>query len=170
MYTKPIEVRGINNGYHYFIDSNHPLATGNSGRVYLHRHIASLKLGKWLSSEEQVHHIDGNKLNNSECNLEVLSARDHAIRHKGVVCPKVCPTCSILFIPRQNSAIYCCRGCCVSYGIKNKDITKEQLDQLIPITSWVALGKLFGYTDNGIKERARALGCEIPKRNKRAKC
>lgn len=46
-------------------------------------------------------------------------------------------------------------------AIKNREITKEELDRLIPKYSWVALGKLFGYSDNGIKKRAIALGCTI---------
>jgi hypothetical protein len=29
MYNKEITIRGYNNGYQYFIDAEHPLATGN---------------------------------------------------------------------------------------------------------------------------------------------
>lgn len=39
-YNSKIIIQGTNLGYYYFIDKNHPLATGNSGRVLLHRHIA----------------------------------------------------------------------------------------------------------------------------------
>lgn len=68
-------------GYTYFLDKNHPLASQEVGRVYYHRHIASIKSGRWLSSKEIVHHVDGNKQNNIEDNLLVLSSSDHALIH-----------------------------------------------------------------------------------------
>lgn len=44
-YTKEIHIRdGLNEGYRYFCDKDHPLARGNSGMVLLHRHIASVKI------------------------------------------------------------------------------------------------------------------------------
>jgi len=67
-------------GYQYFLDKEHPLAL-SEGKVYLHRHIASLKIGRWLLSSEHVHHIDGNKKNNNPDNLEIKSASEHAREH-----------------------------------------------------------------------------------------
>lgn len=73
-YKKEIYIReGLNEGYRYFCDKDHPLARGNSGMVLLHRHIASTKLNRWLLPGEVVHHIDHNKLNNDPSNLEVLT-------------------------------------------------------------------------------------------------
>jgi hypothetical protein len=51
----------------------------------------------------------------------------------------------------------------MSLKIKDKTITKDILDELIPLMSWVDLGKMFGYSDNGIKKRAKALGCDVSK-------
>jgi len=51
MYNKEISIKGLNLGYEYFIDYEHPLATGNSGRILLHRHNISIKLGRWISSD-----------------------------------------------------------------------------------------------------------------------
>lgn len=166
MYDKEInqEKLAIDTGYLYFIDYSHPLATGNSGRVYLHRHVASIKEGRWLTREEQVHHIDGNKLNNTPDNLAVLSCSDHSRLHKPLTEELICPTCTITFRQRSTDQKFCSVSCARSHYIKNKHITKEILEELIPLYSWVELGKLFGYSDNGIKKRAKILGCKIPSR------
>lgn len=50
---------------------------------HLHRVIAEGKIGRKLTSDEVVHHIDGNKLNNNPENLMVVTKEEHArIHHK----------------------------------------------------------------------------------------
>lgn len=44
-----------------------------------HRHIMSMHLGRDLSPDEDVHHINGNKLDNRIQNLEVLSHQRHSV-------------------------------------------------------------------------------------------
>lgn len=68
------------NGYVEIIVPGHP-ATNARGYVYEHRIVAEKKLGRYLRSDEVVHHIDGNKTNNSPDNLIVLSNEDHATLH-----------------------------------------------------------------------------------------
>lgn len=80
-YTKEIKISNkLTCGYQTFCDINHPLAVG-AGWVYFHRHIASLKIGRWLEKGEVVHHIDGNRVNNDLDNLIVISQSDHAKIH-----------------------------------------------------------------------------------------
>ena len=134
--------------------------------VYLHRHLASIKLGRWLLSEEIVHHIDHNKENNSDNNLEVLSELEHQAVHHPPRQDINCKYCGVLFTPKHSTVEFCTHKCATEYSIKNKEITKELLEELIPKHTWVALGKMFGYSDNGIKKRAKALGCKIPNRKK----
>lgn len=169
MYNKELSDIKItkDRGYAYFIDYAHPLACGNSGKVYLHRHIASLTLGRWLVNEEHVHHIDANKLNNTPDNLIVLSPSEHSSIHKpDTKSELICPICGIEFLPKEVTIRFCSNKCAYSNNIKNKELTKEYLDELIPIYSWVELGRLLGYSNNGIKKRAIALGCKIPVRRK----
>lgn len=161
VYNKEVVIAGSNNGYYYFIDYTHPLATGNSGRVYLHRHLASIYQGNWISSDEQVHHIDEIKTNNAEDNLLICSASEHAELHKGSLPLKICVLCGSEFKALELSQKYCSAKCRTNSNVKDASITKEVLDALIPTMSWVALGKMFGYTDNGIKKRAKSLGCTI---------
>lgn len=165
-YNSKIKIQGTNLGYYYFIDKNHPLATGNSGRVLLHRHVAQLKLGRWLLSNEIVHHIDENKLNNSPDNLLVLSRQEHSSIHAIRLEQKPCIECGNMFTPKESKILYCTNLCSKKSQIKNKDITKELLEQLMPTHSWIVLGKLFGYQDNGIKKRAVSLGCDMSLKTK----
>jgi hypothetical protein len=165
MYDKEIRCTNTNRGYLYFCDSGHPLADIN-GRVYLHRHLASIKLGRWVTSEEVVHHIDENKLNNSDDNLQVLSSSEHASIHaieKGLKLTQVlhCLNCGSSFKQDSTKQIFCSKECSSLSQVKDKTITKELLDKLIPTMTWTKLGQLFGYSDNGIKKRAISLGCDI---------
>lgn len=70
------EFRGeyVKDGYVYVM-------TGRRHYEPLHRLIMSAALGRQLLTEEHVHHIDGDTLNNSLENLEILSAAEHARVH-----------------------------------------------------------------------------------------
>ncbi len=167
MYTKQIKVLpGLKAGYLQFRDYEHPLSYTSDGSVYLHRHIASLKLGRWLTTNEHVHHLDGDKLNNNPNNLEILSNSEHAKLHNNTTkISIICKTCKNLFIPINNIVKYCSTDCYRVTTVKNKDLTKEILEDLIPYNTWVSLGRLLNYSDVGIKKRAKALGCDISKIN-----
>lgn len=164
MYKKDILLRGItDNGYYYFIDYSHPLTIGNSGKVLYHRHIASINSGRWLNSSEHVHHIDGNKLNNNKNNLNICSNSEHISLHNKSLKDIACLTCSKLFTPSNSRSKYCSDSCYHVSLIKDKSITKETLDKVIPYLPWKVIGYIFGYTDNGIRKRAISLGCDITK-------
>lgn len=65
---------------------------------HIHRVIAEMILGRKLKKGEIVHHIDGNKLNNSPKNLMVLKSQaEHCKLHftkKGVKKIEIIPTSS----------------------------------------------------------------------------
>lgn len=50
----------------------------NGKQMSLHRHVMEQKLGRKLLSDEVVHHINGNKLDNRPENLTVMSASEHS--------------------------------------------------------------------------------------------
>lgn len=175
MYNKEIVISPFRkNGYQYFLDKDHPLAPTGDARILLHRHVASVKLGRWLTPEEHVHHIDEDKLNNSPENLQVLSNKEHYEAHYGPAVYEgetqrtyakfTCTVCGAEFHKLKGaSGNYCSDPCFKKTLVKNKELTKEFLEELIPITSWRELGTIFGYSDNGIKKRAKALGCDVTK-------
>jgi hypothetical protein len=146
-------------GYLYFIDTNHPLATGNSGRVYLHRHIKSLQLNRWLTSKEVVHHIDENRINNELTNLEILSQEEHASVHLRKLEDRVCIQCNKLYRPKTSKQKYCSRDCVPS----SNDISVEDIVYWVKNYSWVRAGKELGITDNGLRKKYKKLTGLDPK-------
>lgn len=60
---------------------DHPNAT-SKGYVYEHRLIMEKHLGRYLGSDELVHHRDENKDNNDILNLEVMSRSEHMRLHR----------------------------------------------------------------------------------------
>lgn len=54
---------------------------GRKTRVYEHRKIMEEYLWRKLTSDEVVHHINGNKLDNRIENLEVISKSEHSRMH-----------------------------------------------------------------------------------------
>lgn len=63
------------------VGKGHPLAD-TRGYAYEHRLVAEQKIGRPLLPGEQVHHIDGNRQNNAQENLEVLTAAQHRCEHR----------------------------------------------------------------------------------------
>lgn len=84
------------NGYVYWYDSESPHAN-TAGRVTEHRYVMGEHLGRRLYDDETVHHIDGNRQNNSIENLQ-LRKSNHG-----------------------PGAVYAC-GDCGSYNIINERI------------------------------------------------
>lgn len=50
-------------------------------RVLEHRFIMEVALGRPLKNDEYIHHKDGNRLNNSLDNLEIMSPSEHSKLH-----------------------------------------------------------------------------------------
>lgn len=78
-----------------------------------HRRLMERALCRRLRKNEHVHHKDGNKLNNSLDNLEVLTASEHTRRHKTTGRP----ACSVdgCTTPRQG------RGLCMLHYSRLRD-------------------------------------------------
>lgn len=80
----------------YAVVHNHPYASKH-GYVLLHRVVMENYLGRLLNKNEIVHHINGNKHDNSISNLKVLDSREHSRMHgleRGrMFCEVKCPSC-----------------------------------------------------------------------------
>ena len=64
-------------GYVFIHEPKHPKAI-KGGWISEHRHVVEQRLGRYLRSDEHVHHVNGNKSDNRSENLEVLTPRAHA--------------------------------------------------------------------------------------------
>ena len=108
-------------------------------KVSVHRIIANYMAGQRLSSNISVHHIDGNKYNNSLDNLIVFKTNaDHAAFHKGVekvqdgdvwYCPnkkikdkELCPVCNLNYKDTKAEMCIDCWSKLNRKFIKNTDI------------------------------------------------
>ena len=67
-------------GYKMIRKNGHPFSD-SKGYVREHRLIMEKFLGRYLEDGECVHHIDGDKLNNSIENLELMSIESHVKLH-----------------------------------------------------------------------------------------
>lgn len=72
-YSKGVSLNS--RGYFVFTRGRH------KGRL-VHRIVMEIKIGRDLLKNEDVHHIDGNKINNDPSNLMVISRSDHARLHR----------------------------------------------------------------------------------------
>lgn len=97
--------RSTSTGYEVVYAPDHP-RSWSTGYVYSHRVIVEQHLGRLLSRNEVVHHVDGNRRNNDIENLEILTPSRHSSRHaKGAAIVRlVCPWCQVSFeVPRRNT-------------------------------------------------------------------
>ncbi len=72
--------RVLISGYYYIWMPEHPFAV-KKGYVAEHRLVAERQIGRYLEVYEDVHHINGNKTDNSPDNIIVLSHSDHMKLH-----------------------------------------------------------------------------------------
>lgn len=73
----------IYGNYVFELCPDHPKANP-FGFVPQHRLVLERHLGRYLSSQEQVHHIDLNPLNNDISNLQILTRAEHLAIHRQI--------------------------------------------------------------------------------------
>ena len=162
-YGKPQRVRlDRSTGYEYFFDRAHPLAKKN-GLVAYHRHVASVKLGRWLRREEVVHHRDGQRANNDPQNLEVMTRQSHTSHHqkRNPTIYELCACCSNRFEVTHSLKEFCSDDCSRK-SRRRFDVTKEDLQDLVwklPISEVAAI---IGVSDVAVHKRCKRLGVEKP--------
>lgn len=150
-------------GYEYFIDSTHPLAN-KQGKVYLHRHLGSVKVGRWLS-DEHVHHIDGNRANNALENLAVMPQSEHASLHRPAKrqVEAACALCGRTVYTAKPWAKFCSSTCSVKAQTKFCP-GREELEQAVSELPTTHVARLYGVSDQAVAKRCKKLGIVKPGR------
>ena len=111
----------------YYVDDD-----GNKHVVSYPRILMMQKLGRSLEPYEDVHHIDGDPLNNDLDNLEIISHGEHQRMHSTIYQDKemICDVCGKKFIwtpirqrryytdlkRNKNRIITCSKNCSSLYG------------------------------------------------------
>jgi len=165
-YDKEIRL-GLNKTlqYYSFYDPNHPLSMVG-GIVYYHRHVASIKIGRWLNKEEQVHHINENRLDNRPENLDILSPEEHTKVHHPINWDNSiikCICCEKKFAPKKRTQKCCSKSCKASMPTK-LFIEKHELEKLVWKMPTTEVAKIFGVSDKAIEKRCKKLGISKPPR------
>ena len=171
----PLEdfVQDKTNIYYYIYLPNHELAT-KSGKVYMHRYIMAKHLGRHLTSNEAVHHIDEDRTNNDLNNLELMSISDHATLHQeekhGPPREVYCAVCSKRFtvgsgrFKQSISGNFYCGDLCRIKGNREFEVDAELLGDLVWSIPTVDVAKMFNVSDVAVAKRCKILGVVKPPR------
>ena len=149
------------NGYKLIYMPEHPKVIGTSGCVYEHIIIAEQKLGRFLTDDEVVHHLDENRSNNLPENLIVFKTKaDHSRYHKtGLLLQQgevyvspinTCTDCGAMI--DCHSRVNRCRKCANVAQRKAERPSYEQLLQDKMNMSMCAIGRKYGVSDNTIRK------------------
>ena len=152
-------------GYMYFMDKSHPLAN-RQGKVYFHRHVAMIKIGRVILSHEDVHHVDGNKKNNDPDNLVVITRSEHARIHNPPPPMRSCRECGI----ETSNSDYCSYRCSrVGARIASRP-SKTELEDLVWQMPSSEISKRLGLkSDSNINKWCKSYGISKPPRGYWAK-
>lgn len=139
------------------------------GWQYEHRYIVELYIQRPLSNEECVHHINGDKQDNSIENLMIVSNHEHALLHslgnKGNSKKIIeCKVCGNTFSGYKHKSKYCSLKCLGISNRKTEKPDKEYLKKLIVTKSFTDIGKMFGVSDNAVRKWCKSYG--LPYRKK----
>jgi len=142
------------NGYTLIYIPDHPRCMKTrsyNGWIYEHVAVAEGFLNRPLNADEHVHHLDFNKSNNHPSNLLVLLASQHAKLHsyliRGSKTWNKCLSCG-----DDTNRKYCSLKCVPGKRKVQNRPDREHLLKLLDSNSFVAVGKMFGVSDNTIRK------------------
>lgn len=156
---------GLRVGYPVVSWQDHPIASPGAAWVYVHR-LEWYKHFGVIPKDFHVHHKDRNRLNWSIENLELLHKTEHAKHHaeeRFGVCPPnpACSSCGTIFKRRPSQRYgkrqFCSVKCRLDYPQQKKIVwpKTEALLEMIAQSSFLAVGKQLGVSDNAIRKHLK---------------
>lgn len=154
-------------GYMYAYKPKHPLAN-KAGKVYQHRYIISVKLGRNLETFEHVHHKNENRSDNREDNLELLLGTEHAKHHHprtvglDVRC-SVCGKLLSLTYSRLTSSVtgkFSCSIACNTVKTKKIKLSESELIEMYKTLPATKIASFAGVSDVTVGKWLRRYGIE----------
>ena len=170
------------NGYRLVYSPTHRRAMSNcagySGYVYEHIEVVEKYYGP-IAEDEVVHHLDDNRANNRHENLLVLRRGEHKKLHDwlsaagcesagGIAANSVkaeiayCAVCGRTLQDKQVMA--CCQE---HYALQNRKVrrpTAAELKDAISKHSMLAVGRMYGVSDNAVRKWCRQYGIVCQRR------
>ena len=155
-------------GYKYCYAPKHP-CSNKAGKLMEHVYVMYKHLGRELTAEECVHHIDRNKTNNIISNLVLMTLKEHARLHvvedNGVEHEtKHCPHCLNVFETTKTTNKKFCSPSCASMYHRHFDISKETLEELVWKYPTTTVAAWYGVSDSAVAKRCKLLGIKKPPR------
>jgi|ERR1035437_84996 hypothetical protein len=154
----------ILNGYVVVYLPTHPKSMKSknwNGYIYEHIVVAEKDLGRIIRDDEEVHHLDFNRHNNSPENLLVLTSSSHKKLHLWLRNNNIKPIakevirCSICNYPLSNEQKTYCSDVCYHEGIKSimESISTKQIEKdFIELKSMVKVAGKYNLSNNGLKK------------------
>lgn len=174
-----MKIRNLN-GYRVVYMPNYVSSMKNEnwkGWIYEHTYFAELSIGRQLHSNEEVHHLDGDRSNNKIRNLLILEKSQHAKLHKylekfGVSHSKVCDengmnsekpkqVCEYCGLTLQNAQKRFCSVSCIEKSNIMKRITwpsDVDLQNMLSTLPMTEIGRQLGVSDNAVRKHAKKHG------------
>jgi len=142
------------NGYMYCYAPDSEFAT-KSGKVYEHRYVMQVYLGRQLKEDECVHHIDRNKTNNDISNLQLMTIDEHARLHKledgdGQILAVTCAQCGLEFESISSENRKFCSKKCSTDNVRKINIDIDDLRELVWSMPTSKVAKKLGVSDVAI--------------------
>ena len=145
------------------------------GYIYEHIIVAEEFLGRSLTCNEVVHHLDCDRSNNRIENLIVLDRSQHVKLHEWI--NRGAPICESVGMNGMNSVkskvnVYCeeclrtlqhkqkrfCSRKCRSIMVGKTRPDKKTLQGLIKTNSYVGIGKIYNVSGNAVRKWAKNYG------------
>jgi hypothetical protein len=135
----------LHKGYMLVPYKEHPNCYCN-GRYPFHRLVVENHIGRYLTPEEHVHHIDFDKQNNNKENLLICSNSEHQKIHAAHTKrqDRRCSCCNTVFYPNKATQVYCSVRCANSTKKEKALLTyieKDILEMLVWIKPITTLAK-----------------------------